>query len=331
LCQGTILVCFRIDIIDKEVILKPKPVNRIVDQLIIFFQLDKGDRFKNYGYFEGYLSTAINIFLFILKFAFGTILGSVALVADSFHTLSDVFTSLLIIVGFKISTKPPDEKHPFGHGRAERIFAVVVASILILVGVEFLINSFKRFIQPVPIQANTLVIILLILSILLKEFLTNVALTLSKKINSASLKADAWHHRTDSIATGIVVIGFIAFRFGIYWLDGILGMGISALIAYTGITIIREAGSFLIGEAPKPLVVSQIKEIVHNWDGVADAHDIQVHDYGGKLLITVHIRMKDDTHLRDAHQTASKIEQAIRDCIAGASVTVHIEPENESD
>lgn len=306
-------------------------MNKIVEKLIVLFRLDRGDQIKNYGYFEGFLSTVINILLFILKFTFGTILNSVALIADSFHTLSDIFTSLLIIVGFKISAKPPDEKHPFGHGRAERIFAVVIASILILVGIEFFINSIKRFIRPIPIQANILIIILLILSILVKEFLTKVAFYLGKKINSASLKADAWHHRTDSIATALVVIGFIAFRFGVYWLDGVLGMGISVLIAYTGITIIREAGSFLMGEAPKPLVVTKIKEIVHNWDGVADAHDIQVHDYGGKLLITVHIRMKDDTHLADAHQTASKVEQAIRDCIIGASVTVHIEPENEPD
>ncbi|MEO0092888.1 MAG: cation diffusion facilitator family transporter [candidate division WOR-3 bacterium] len=304
-------------------------MNKIVDKLILLFRLNRGDQVKNYGYFEGFLSIVVNLLLFILKFTFGTILNSIALIADSLHTLSDIFTSVLIVAGFKISAKPPDEKHPFGHGRAEQILAIIVASILIFVGIEFLINSIKRFIQPVPIHTNLLIIILLGLSILVKEFLTAVALNLSKRINSSSLKADAWHHRTDSIATALVVIGFMAFHLGIYWLDGVLGIGISLLIVYTGVIIIRESGSFLLGEAPKPMVVDKIKEIVHNRDGVADAHDIHVHDYGGKLLITVHIRMKDDTHLDDAHRVATEIEEAIRNSIVGASVTVHIEPNNE--
>lgn len=305
-------------------------MDKIVDRLIFLFRLNRGDRVKNYGYFEGFLSIVVNLLLFILKFTFGTILNSIALITDSLHTLSDILTSVLIVAGFKISAKPPDEKHPFGHGRAEKILAIIIASILIFVGIEFLINSIKRFVQPVPIHTNLLIIILLVLSILVKEFLTAVALNLSKKVNSSSLKADAWHHRTDSIATALVVIGFMAFRLGIYWLDGVLGIGISLLIAYTGVIIIRESGSFLLGEAPKPMVVDKIKEIVHNRDGVADAHDIHVHDYGGKLLITVHIRMKDDTHLDDAHRVATEVEEAIRNSIAGALVTVHIEPKNES-
>jgi cation diffusion facilitator family transporter len=302
---------------------------RITEKLISLFHLDQGDRAKNYGYFEGILSIIVNIILFVIKFVFGTLLNSVALIADSFHTLSDVFTSLLVVIGFKISAKPPDSKHPFGHGRAERIFAMIIAFILIGVGIEFFISSFNRFKNPVPIKANLLIIILLLLSVLAKEFLTNVAYNLGAKINSSSLKADAWHHRSDSIATALVVVGFIAFRFGVFRLDGILGMAISILIAYTGLSIILEASSFLLGEAPNPSIIEKIKEIVHNQDGVEDAHDIYVHDYGKKMIITVHIRLKNDTHLDDAHKKASEFEKAIKDCIHGSEVTVHIEPEHE--
>ena len=303
--------------------------NKITDKLISLFNLDKGDKIKNYGYFEGILSIVVNIILFLMKFIFGTVLNSIALIADSYHTLSDVLTSVLVVVGFKISAKPPDEKHPFGHGRVERVFAIAIAAILIIVGIEFFANSYKRLINPISIKADLLIILLLIFSVFVKEFLTAVSYILGIRINSASLKADAWHHRSDAIATAIVVAGFIAFRFGLFRLDGILGMGISVLIAYTGYSIIREASSMLMGEAPPSALVKKIEEIALCCDGVTNVHHIHVHDYGGIIEITVHIRLKRDTHLDDAHEKASGVEKALRENIQRAEVTVHVEPEFE--
>lgn len=298
----------------------------ITDKIIALFNLDKGKRFRNYGYFEGILSVVLNIALFVFKFVFGTLLNSISLIADSLHSLSDVVTSTIVIFGFRISSKPPDAEHPFGHGRAERIVSIVIACMLIVVGFEFFKSGFDRFQNPIPIGADTFVIAMLIVSIFIKEFLYQFSLSLGKRIASPTLKAEAWHHRTDSISTLLVLGGFVFFRFGFYSLDGIMGMMVALIIVYTGISIIKESGSFLIGQAPSSSLVERIRQAAEDFDDVSDVHHIHVHDYGGQLEVTIHVRLKGDTHLEDAHHRASEVEKAIKKCVPGAEVTVHVEP-----
>jgi cation diffusion facilitator family transporter len=304
-------------------------MEKMVDVLITLFRLDRGNRFKKYGYFEGFLSILLNVVLSALKFIFGTLLNSVSLIADALHSLSDVITSVIVVFGFKISAKPPDAEHPFGHGRAERIVSIVVACLLIVVGFEFLMSGFERFRNPIPIRPDALVIAMLVGSIFIKEFLYQVSLRLGRRINSASLKADALHHRTDAISTVLVLIGFICFRFGLFSLDGLMGMAVALIIVYAGISIIVESGNFLIGQAPSSSLVDKIKETAAQCNGVNDVHHIHVHDYGGQLEVTIHVRMKSNIYLDDAHQKASEVEEAIRLCVPGAEVTVHLEPHNE--
>jgi len=298
----------------------------IVNRLTALFRLDRGDRFKNYGYFEGIFSVVVNTLLFIFKFVFGILLNSVSLIADSLHSLSDIVTSAIVIFGFKISSKPPDAEHPFGHARVERIVSIVIACLLIVVGIEFFRSGFSRFMHPIPIRADTFVIAMLCVSIFIKEFLYRLSLSLARRVDSAALKADAWHHRTDAISTVIVSFGFISFRFGLYSLDGILGMAVACIIVYTGIVIIKESGSVLVGEAPSSSLVNRIKETAANLDGINDVHHIHVHDYGSQLEVTVHVRVKGDTQLQDAHNKASEVERAIKQCVPSAEVTVHLEP-----
>jgi cation diffusion facilitator family transporter len=306
-------------------------MERVVDFLIRLFRLDKGNRFRNYGYFEGFLSVVLNVLLFAFKFIFGTLLNSISLIADSLHSLSDVVTSTIVIFGFNISTKPPDAEHPFGHGRAERIVSIVVACLLIVVGFEFLLSGFERFMNPIPIEGNLFVIAMLIVSILIKEFQYHVSMRLGRRIDSPALKADALHHRTDSISTILVVIGFFCFRLGIFSLDGIMGMAVAVIIVYAGIAIIRESGSSLIGRAPPASLVTKIEETASGCSGVRDVHHIHVHDYGGKTEITIHIRLKGDIHLEDAHAKASEVEQAVKRCVPGTEVTVHLEPSSKDE
>lgn len=301
-------------------------IDRMVDRLIALFRLDRGNRFRNYGYFEGILSIVMNLGLFIFKFIFGTILNSVSLIADSIHSLSDIITSVIVIFGFNISTKPADVKHPFGHGRAERIAAIIVACLLIVVAFEFLISGLERLKAPIPIRSDALVISLLVVSILIKEFQYQVARVLGQRVGSAALQADAVHHRTDAISTILVVIGFLTFRFGLYGVDGVMGMAVAIIIAYSGVAIIKESGDFLIGQAPSPAFVERIRDAASGCCGVSDVHHIHVHDYGGQIEITVHVRLRGDTHLDRAHETASEVERVIRDCVPGAQVTVHVEP-----
>jgi len=306
-------------------------MDKMIDALIALFRLDRGNRFRNYGYFEGFLSVVLNVALFIFKFIFGTLLNSISLIADSLHSLSDVITSIIVILGFNISTRPPDAEHPFGHGRAERIVAIVIACLLIVVGFEFLMSGFERFRNPVPIQTNVFVISLLIVSILIKEFQYQISLRLGRRIDSSALKADALHHRSDALSTVLVVIGFFCFRFGIFSLDGIMGMAVAVIIMHAGISIIRESGSSLIGKAPPTALVDKIKETASGCSGVNDVHHIHVHDYGGQTEITIHVRLKGEIHLEDAHEKASEVERAIKKCVPGAEVTVHLEPSNRDE
>jgi cation diffusion facilitator family transporter len=303
---------------------------KLTDILSRLFNLEKGNRFKNYGYFEGAFSVIVNLLLFVFKLLFGLVLNSIALIADSLHSLSDVVTSAIVIYGFKVSSKPPDDEHPFGHGRAERIVSIVLGCLLIVVGIEFLRGGFLRFNNPVPIKADVFVIVMLCVCVFAKEFLYRLSVSLGKRINSAALRADAWHHRTDAISTVLVLAGFLSFRFGLYQMDGILGMAVAGIIVYTGVGIIRESASVLIGEAPAASLVDRIKATAADFDGVDDVHHIHVHDYGGQLEITIHLRLRGDTRLEAAHERASDVEKAVKKCVPGAEVTVHLEPLKEN-
>jgi cation diffusion facilitator family transporter len=232
----------------------------------------------------------------------------------------------MVIIGFYLASKKPDKRHPFGHGRIEKIISILMSILLIYVGFEFFINSYKRFKNPIKIDVNLFIITLLLITILIKEFLTFVSFELSKKINSSSLKADAWHHRSDAIATFFIILGFITFKYGLYFLDGVFGMGVSALIIYTGISIMFESSSFLIGEEPSENLINKIKEISYKFDFVEDVHHIHIHDYGNQIEITFHVKLKGDKTLNEVHEKISLIEKEVEKEIKNSNVTIHAEP-----
>ncbi|MCX8095396.1 MAG: cation diffusion facilitator family transporter [Caldisericia bacterium] len=299
---------------------------KIINFVIKFFKLDKGDQFKNFGIFEGTISSIFNLIIFLVKFYLSILLNSISLRADAFHTLSDILTSIMVIIGFYLSSKKPDKRHPFGHGRIEKIIAIFMSILLIYVGFEFFINSYHRFKNPIKIDVNILIIFILIITILIKEFLTFISNELGKKINSSSLKADAWHHRSDSIATLFIIIGFITFKYGLFILDGIFGMGVSALIIYTGISILFESSSFLIGEEPSQNIIKKIKDISNKFDFIEDVHHIHIHDYGNQIEITFHVKLRGDRTLNEVHEKISIVEKAIEKEIKNSNVTIHAEP-----
>lgn len=301
-------------------------MNKKTKDIIPKSQYDGGNRRKNYGYFAGGLSIVVNLIIFGIKFFIGVSVNSIALVADAIHSLSDMATSLIVVIGFGISTKPPDKEHPFGHGRVERIVSIIIACMLIVVGIEFFINGINRVQNPVPVKSDWLVIIILAATIIAKILLSIITFHIGKRIASAALKADSWHHTTDAISTVLVIAGFLLYRFGLYYVDGLVGIIIALFIAYTGLSIILESGSSLVGEAPAPAFTKRIKELALACGGVTDVHHIHVHDYGGKTEVTVHIRLRADMHLDAAHMKATEVEQCIKDRIKDVEVTVHAEP-----
>ncbi len=280
-----------------------------------------------YGYWEGIISIVINLALFGVKYWAGIVSGSIAVKADAFHTLSDVITSVLVIIGFFFALQLPDKKHPFGHGRSEKVATIVMATLLCVVGYEFFLSSLRQFLHPAGIQFRMLFVVVFFISVFLKEFLYCLSLIMYEESGYEALKADAWHHRSDSIASLLVLLGFFFFSVGLVKLDGILGMLIALLIIYTGLTLIIEVGSFLLGERPTPDLEERIRKIVREIGGQG-IHHIHIHDYAGKLEITLHVRMNPKVSLEQVHKKATLIENAIKEKIANCEVTVHSEPDN---
>ena len=178
------------------------------------------------GKLQGWVSVFINGLLFILKLVMGLMVGSISLMADAIHTLSDVISSGIVIWGFNEAEKPPDKEHPYGHGRAEYIATLIIAILLCVTGIEFIKSSYDRIMNPEPIQPAWWMVIAIVLTIVLKEITARYATYLSEKIASGTLKADAWHHRTDAISSLLVVIAMVAGRYHYNAVDGWAGIAL---------------------------------------------------------------------------------------------------------
>ncbi|MCM8818929.1 MAG: cation diffusion facilitator family transporter [Candidatus Omnitrophica bacterium] len=284
-----------------------------------------------FGYVEAWVSILGNIFLFIIKFLFGIATKSISIITEAFHSLSDILTSILVLGGFKLSKKPPDEKHPFGHGRIEQIGTLIIAFLLLFASINFTKISIARIKNPIEIQPSIFIIIFMFFSGFFKEWMTKFSFFLGKKINSDLLIADAWHHRLDSFASFIVGIGLIFIRFGVYKVDGIIGIIVILLLFWISFDLIKKTTSSLIGEAPDEKTIGKIKKIISSNSEILNSHDIKVHDYGNKKIISLHIEVEKNLSLKQAHDIALKIQDKLKEEIKNSEVSVHIDPIGERD
>ncbi len=283
---------------------------------------------KSLGYLEGWLSVGLNTTLFGLKFWVGSRIGSVSMVADAWHTLSDTLTSIVLIFGFWMAARPADEKHRFGHGRAESIASVVIGTLLIVVGAAFLRESIVRLINRRAVTFETFGIVIFLVSVFIKEGLAQFSFWAGRKIDSKSLLADGWHHRSDAIASALIVIGALLGK-TFWWIDGVLGIGVSVLIFYATSTIIRPAASYLLGESFTRREEKQILDAacsVH--PALKSLHHLHVHNYGDHIEITAHLNLPPEMSVDEAHEIATKAEVILKEQLK-AEVTIHIEPSLE--
>jgi len=277
------------------------------------------------GYIAGWLSIALNTALFGLKYWCGIQANSIAMTADSWHTLSDSFTSLIVIIGFWLGSKPADEKHPFGHGRAEGIAAVIIATLLVVVALDFIVVSFDRALNPVTVNYTTFIISVFAVSIIIKEGMAQIAIRVGNKLNSEALKADGWHHRSDAIAALVIVIGaFLGNSF--WWLDTVLGFFVSCLILYAAFDIFKSSIVSLIGTKPKIELIEDINSTIAKLDDrIRDIHNHKMHSYGDIQELSVHIRLPKLLTVDESHAITKTIERALlRD--KNITATIHVEP-----
>ncbi|MGC9101214.1 MAG: cation diffusion facilitator family transporter [Caldisericum sp.] len=281
---------------------------------------------KQIGYLEAWVSIMGNVALAFFKFVAGIFLNSLSLIADAWHSLSDVLTSVIVLVGFKVGEKPPDKEHPFGHGRFELLATFLIALLLGIVAYDLGKSAIFRIIKPEHVEFNLIILIVLILSALFKEWLAHFSIFLGRRINSSSLIADAWHHRSDAIATLFVAVGLIFSKFGIYRVDGILALGVALLIVWVAVQLLISSSNSLIGVAPDPNLINKIHDAAFTVPGVTNIHEIYVHDYVTNKIISLHVEVKDDLTVDEAHNIANSVEEAVQKATGAYNVTVHIDP-----
>jgi len=283
-----------------------------------------------YGFLEAVTSILINLLLFAVKGVLGVMIGSVALIADAIHTLSDSGTSIIILIGFRIAKKPSDREHPFGHGRAEPIAALIVAVILTVTGIELLKSSGIRIWQPQikPGQISGSIIIILIGTIVIKELLARFARELGRMIDSKTLEADFWHHRSDALSTLFVLAAMAGAYYDYKYVDGVAGIAVALIVIFSGYIIARDAISPLLGERPSKKLIYLVEETARSLKGVHGVHDVIVHRYGQINLISLHIEVDDTQSVHELHDLSEQVEELLEhqlDC----SAVVHIDPLNK--
>lgn len=281
---------------------------------------------EKYGILGGVLGIICNVVLFITKLVAGTMMNSIAVTSDAVNNLSDTGSSLITVVGSRISSKNPDREHPFGHGRAEYIAALIVSFIIEIVGFELLKSSFGKILSPEATVISPVIIGILIFSVLLKLWMFSYNRYLGKLIDSEVLKAAASDSLSDVFATSAVIVSAAVGHFTNLPIDGFAGLIVSAMIMYTGFGVARSTVDRLMGAAPDKKLVDKIEQMITESSGIIGVHDIIVHDYGpGRIMASAHAEVPENSGLVEVHDVIDSTEERIFNEL-GVSIVLHIDP-----
>ncbi|MGE5578948.1 MAG: cation diffusion facilitator family transporter [Bacillota bacterium] len=282
---------------------------------------------ESYGVLAGTIGIICNMLLFALKFAVGLLASSIAVTSDAFNNLSDAASSIVGVVGARMSNRPPDAEHPYGHGRSEYIAALVVSFIIFAVGLELLRASFSRLGGGEQAQLSPINFVLLVLSVLVKLWMFSYNRYIARVINSGINRATAQDSLNDVVATSAVIAGTLLGRLTHFPVDGVLGLAISGLIMYTGFKTAKDSVDSLLGAPPDHETSEKIYSIVLSCKSIEGAHDLRIHDYGpGRRLASIHAEVSDEANIVDIHWEIDRIEKRIEEEL-GISMVIHVDPE----
>jgi len=280
---------------------------------------------KKAAYLEGFVSIIVNIALFALKYWAGIVSGSIALMADAWHTLSDSISSVVVIIGAKLASKKPDRDHPYGHGRWELISSIIIAIILVLIAFGFITDAISQLKTKGSANFGTLAIVVTVVSIVVKELMAQYAFFLGRKSGNSTVKADGWHHRTDALSSLVILIG-ILFKNYFWWIDGVLGIAVSLMLMYAAYQILMEAVNKILGEEPSEELIEEILGYMRSlYDYDLHPHHFHLHNYISSKELTFHIKIRNNTSVEEGHAIATAIEELIDDKLSLKS-TIHLEP-----
>lgn len=279
-----------------------------------------------YGVLAGVVGIICNLFLFAVKFISGSLLHSVAVTADAFNNFSDAGSSIISLVGVKMAEKPADRDHPFGHGRIEYIAALIVAFLVLDVGFGFFKDSFEKILHPEELTFHAASVVILILSIGVKFWMSCFNRSLGKKIDSKIMMATAADAMGDMITTSVTILSILIFHFFHLNVDGLIGVIVAAIVMWAGVGIARDTLSPLIGAPADPETCEAIVKMVENYDGIMGTHDLIVHNYGpGRSIASIHAEVPQDADIRASHEIIDKAEREVSQKL-NILLVIHMDP-----
>ncbi len=303
----------------------------MTDWLVRHFVKDASDTSNpavrtRYGQFAGIVGIICNILLCLGKGAIGLISGSVSIVADAVNNLSDAASNIVSLLGFKLASRPADPEHPYGHGRYEYLAGLVVAALVLAIGINLTWSSFQKILAPEPTEFSGALVAVLVLSILVKLWMAAFNRTLGRRIDSDTLAATAVDSRNDVISTGAVLICACISQVTGVELDGWAGAAVGLFICVSGVQLLGETISPLLGQAPSAELVGHIHDKIMSYPGVLGTHDLMVHDYGpGRQFASAHVEMAAEADPMESHDLIDNIEQDFK-TQDGLIVTLHYDP-----
>jgi len=281
---------------------------------------------RAYGMLCGAVGIVLNVLLFLGKLFAGTLSGSIAITADAFNNLSDAGSSVITLIGFRMAGQKPDPEHPFGHGRIEYISGFLVAMAIMLMGFELLTSSIDKIMNPEAVVFNPLAVVILIVSILVKLYMSFFNRNIGKRIDSAAMRATATDSLSDCISTTVVLAATLIGHFTSLRIDGWCGLLVALFILYAGFQAARETINPLLGEPPTREFVESIETYVLSNENVVGIHDLVVHNYGpGRTMISLHAEVPANGNILDLHDMIDNIERGLQEH-CGCEAVIHMDP-----
>ncbi|MBQ7103517.1 MAG: cation transporter [Anaerotignum sp.] len=278
------------------------------------------------GKLAGATGIVCNIILFLGKLAAGLLAGSVAIVADAVNNLSDASSSVVTLLGFRLAQMPADQDHPYGHARYEYLSGLMVAVLILVIGVELVKSSVGKIIHPEAIDFSVITVGILVASVLVKMWMSLLFGTLGRKINSLTLQATSVDSRNDVVSTIAVLAGCLAGYFFHVNIDGYVGLLVALFILYSGVNIVRETISPLLGEQADEELVGKIKTLVLSHEAVLNVHDLLIHDYGpGRCFASIHAEVSARLDPMEMHDILDEIECEVLDKL-NVHLVIHYDP-----
>lgn len=279
-----------------------------------------------YGTLSSLTGIVVNFILSITKVVIGIISNSMSIISDGLNNITDAGSSVITMIGFKMSQKKVDDDHPWGHGRMEYIAAFIVDMLIVLVGIELFKSSIDKIINPVMPDISTITITILVIAIIAKLWLFFFYNKIAKTINSEAIKGNAYDSISDVISTFVVLLSAIVAKFANVSIDGYVSILVSIFILYTGFKALKETVDILLGSKPDPELVKGIEEFTKKYDMIVGIHDMMIHDYGpGRKIVSFHAEVPANSDICMAHDIIDQMEQDIYDefnCIT----TIHMDP-----